>query len=261
MGGLASSLVHGRRYVIRTTSRPRSQAKRSRIVEIATLHFAENGFHAARMGDIARALGIAKGSIFQHFGSKEGLFFEVYKRAVRSFPKYLDAPPEVRANGFFDILQYWLLRTEHLQREDGISYHISWLGNYGANLPLKREIDLFLIAEDPRGTGAFVRFGLERGELRKDIEMEMIVSIVDWTMDRLQQALLQSNFHVSLFRAQVETPEKREARIRQFVSVLRRAVGVERRSSVRAPRVDSKLPPASPTAKRGKKETRRSKSA
>ena len=60
------------------------------------------------------ALGIAKGSIFQHFGSKDGLFFEVYKRAVRSFPKYLDAPADVRAAGFFDILYYWLVRTEHL---------------------------------------------------------------------------------------------------------------------------------------------------
>jgi AcrR family transcriptional regulator len=40
-------------------------------------HFAEQGYHAARVGDIAAALGIAKGSIFQHFGSKDGLFFEV----------------------------------------------------------------------------------------------------------------------------------------------------------------------------------------
>ena len=80
--------------------RPRSEAKRSRIVEAATQHFAEHGYHAARVGDIAVALGIAKGSIFQHFGSKDGLFFEVYKRAVRSFAKYLDAPPETRRQVF-----------------------------------------------------------------------------------------------------------------------------------------------------------------
>jgi len=227
MGGLADSPAQARRYIIRTTSRPRSQAKRSLILETATLHFAESGFHSARVGDIARSLGIAKASIFQHFGSKEGLFFEVYKRAVRSFPKYLDAPPEVRANGFFDILQYWLLRTEHLLREDWISYRISWLGNYGSNLALKREIDLFLIAEDPRGTDAFVRFGLGRGELRKDIEMETIVSIADWTMERLQQALLRPDLDFSLLHRQRETPDQRGARIRQFVAVLRRAVGVE----------------------------------
>ena len=106
-------------------------------------YFAENGYHAARVGDMAGALGIAKGSIFQHFGSKDGLFFEVYKRAVRSFPKYLDAPADVRAAGFFDVLYYWLVRTEHLLHEDWIPYRISLLGNYGTDLVLKREINRF----------------------------------------------------------------------------------------------------------------------
>src|SRR5215471_18653050 len=92
----------------------RSEAKRGRIIEVATRHFAEHGYHDARVGDIAAALGIAKGSIFQHFGSKDGLFFEVYKRAVRSFARYLDAPAEVRQVGFFEVLRYWLESTEHL---------------------------------------------------------------------------------------------------------------------------------------------------
>jgi AcrR family transcriptional regulator len=188
-------------------------------------YFAENGYHAARVADMAAALGIAKGSIFQHFGSKDGLFFEVYKRAVRSFPKYLDAPAEVRSAGFFDVLYYWLVRTEHLVREDWIPYRISLLGNYGTDLVLKREINRFLIAEDPYGTVAFARFGLERGELRKDMEVEMIVSILDWTMERFQDALLTAELDPGLFRRQGEMPEKKEARIRQFLDVLERAVG------------------------------------
>ena len=110
------------------------------------------------------ALGIAKGSIFQHFGSKDGLFFEVYKKAVRSFAKYLDAPPEVRERGFFEVLRYWLVSTEHLVHEDWIPYRISLLGNYGTDLVLKREINRFLISEDPYGTVAFraLRIGARR---------------------------------------------------------------------------------------------------
>ncbi len=226
MAGIASNAVELPRYVNRTTRRPRSEAKRSRIVEVATQYFAENGYHAARVADMAVTLGIAKGSIFQHFGSKDGLFFEVYKRAVRSFPKYLDAPAEVRAEGFFDVLHYWLVRTEHLLREDWTPYRISLLGNYGTDLVLKREINRFLIAEDPYGTVAFVRFGLERGELRKDMDVEMIVSILDWTMERFQDALLTAELDPGLFRRQGEMPEKKEARILQFLAVLRRAVGM-----------------------------------
>ncbi len=239
MSGIASSsAVPPPRYSRHTPPRPRSEAKRGRIVDVAMQHFAEHGYHSARVGDIAAALGIAKGSIFQHFGSKDGLFFEAYKRAVRSFPKYLDAPREVRESGFFEVLRYWLVRTEHLLHEDWIPYRISLLGNYGTDLVLKREINRFLISEDPYGTVAFVRFGIERRELRKDMDVEMIVSILDWTMERFQDALLTAELDPGLFRKQGEMPEKKEARIQQFLAVLQRAIGAESPASSRSARAE-----------------------
>jgi AcrR family transcriptional regulator len=188
MPGIASNRAAPPLYQRQPKLRPRSEAKRARIVEAATQHFAEHGYHDARVGDIAANLGIAKGSIFQHFGSKDGLFFEVDERAVRSFSKYLDVPNEVRAQGFFEVLRYWLARTEHLVHEDWIPYRISLLGNYGTDLVLKREINRFLISEDPYGTVNFVRFGLERGELRDDLDIEMVLISID--VERFQDALL-----------------------------------------------------------------------
>ena len=225
MPGIASNRVTPPVYLRQAPARPRSEAKRGRIIEAATHYFAEHGYHAVRVGDIAAAVGIAKGSVFQHFGSKDGLFFEVYKQAVRSFAKYLDAPEEFRQAGFFEVLRYWLVRTEHLLHDDWIPYRISLLGNYGTDLVLKREINRFLITEDPYGTVNFVRFGLERGELRSDLDIEMIVSIVDWTMERFQDALLTAELDPGLFRRQGELAEKKEARIQQFLGVLQRAIG------------------------------------
>jgi TetR/AcrR family transcriptional regulator len=224
MGGIGAGLASPLRYR-RMPSRSRSEEKRERIIDRAMRHFAEQGYHAARVGDIASALGIAKGSIFQHFGSKDGLFFEAYKKAVRSFPRYLDAPEEIRAGGFFEILRYWLARTEHLLHEDWIPYRVSLLGNYGTDLTLKREINRFLLAEDPYGTVAFVRFGLERGELRRDLDQEMMVSILDWTIERFQDALLTEELDPGLFRRHGDPAEKKEGRIRQFLDILHRAIG------------------------------------
>lgn len=225
MPGIASNRVAPPLYQRQPKLRPRSEAKRARIVEAATQHFAERGYHDARVGDIAAALDIAKGSIFQHFGSKDGLFFEVYKRSVRSFAKYLDVPTEVREQGFFEVLRYWLARTEHLVHEDWIPYRISLLGNYGTDLVLKREINRFLISEDPYGTVSFVRFGLEHGELRSDLDIEMMVSIIDWMVERFQDALLTAELDPGLFRRQGELAERKEARIQQFLAMLQRAIG------------------------------------
>ena len=228
MAGIGSSLVVPPRYR-HMASRPRSESKRAKIIDTAMRYFAEQGYHAARVGDMAKELGIAKGSVFQHFGSKDGLFFEVYKKAVRSFPRYLDAPEEVRRRGFFEILRYWLERTEHLIHEDWIPYRVSLLGNYGTDLTLKREINRFLLAEDPYGTVTFVRFGQQRGELRRYLDQEMIVSILDWTMERFQDALLTEELDPGLFRRQGGAAERKEARIAQFLDLLKRAIGADKR--------------------------------
>jgi len=225
MSGISSSLASPPRYRTHVPPRPRSEAKRTRIIDAAMRHFAEQGYHAARVGDIAAQLGIAKGSVFQHFGSKDGLFFEVYKKAVRAFPAYLDAPEEIQAQGFFEVLSYWLVRTEHMLHEDWIPYRVSLLGNYGTDLTLKREINRFLMTEDPYGTVAFVKFGIQRGELRQDLDVEMMVSILDWMMERFQDALLTEELDPGLFRRQGEIGERKEARINQFLDILQRAIG------------------------------------
>jgi hypothetical protein len=64
------------------------------------------------------------------------------------------------------------------------------LGNHGTDQSLKRQINRFLVSEDPYGTVAFVKTGPNRGELRSEIDLEIIVSILDWTMGRFQDALL-----------------------------------------------------------------------
>jgi TetR/AcrR family transcriptional regulator len=203
----------------------RLAAKRARIVDASLKHFAEQGYHAARIEDLAAQLGVAKGSIFQYFGSKAGLFLEAYIKAVRSFPAYLQCPPQIQEKGFFAILEYWLSRTERLVREDWIPYRVALLGNYGVDLALKREINRFLLNEDPYGSAAFVRLGIARGEVRSDVDATLIVSVLDWTMERFQDALLTEELDPGLFPHPAD-PEKNRARINQFLLVLRGAIGV-----------------------------------
>ncbi len=204
--------------------RSRAEAKRARILDTAMRQFAERGYHDTRIEDIARELAIAKGSVFQHFGTKEGLFLAGYQKAVRSFPAWLDAPPEVVARGFFATLRYWLERTDRLVREDWIPYRIALLGNYGTDLKLRQEINRFLRENDPYGTAAFVRLGVERGEVRCDVDQAMIVSILEWTVERFQDALLTEELDPGLFSRQGNRAEKTAARIEQFLDLLAGAI-------------------------------------
>ena len=220
-------------------ARPRAEAKRARILDAAMRQFAERGYHATRIEDIATELSIAKGSVFQHFGSKEGLFLAGYQKAVWSFPSYLAAPHEIVAKGFFATLRYWLERTDRLVRENWIPYRMALLGNYGTDLKVRNEINRFLRDQDPYGTAAFVRTGVGRGEVRKDIDETMIVSMVEWTVERFQDALLTEELDPGLFSRQGNRPEKTAGRIAQFLDLLEGAIGARH---------------AAPAPKKGKKE-------
>ena len=190
-------------------------------------HFAEDGYQGARIEDIAIELRIAKGSIFQHYGSKAGLFFESYRRAVTALPSWLDAPEEVRAEGFFAVVRYWLDRTEHFVKEDWVPYRVVLVGNYSTDLALKRDINRWLVSEDPYGTLEFVEWGQQRGEVRADLDLETIVSLVDWLSGAIQDALVTEELDPGLFHRWRNQPERQRMRIDHFAVLLRSAIGAD----------------------------------
>lgn len=63
------------------------------ILQAAVDVFAEKGFRAATMDEIAAAAGITKGTIYLYFPSKEELFVEMVRRQFR---QVLELLPEIR---------------------------------------------------------------------------------------------------------------------------------------------------------------------
>ena len=62
--------------------RRRSEARPGEIVQAALAVFAEKGFAAARLDDIARQAGVSKGALYLYFETKEDLFRAVVREAV-----------------------------------------------------------------------------------------------------------------------------------------------------------------------------------
>ncbi|ADZ69900.1 TetR/AcrR family transcriptional regulator [Polymorphum gilvum] len=62
--------------------RRRRDARPGEIIEAAFREFAENGYAATRLDDVARRAGIAKGTIYRYFASKEALFEAVVRSRI-----------------------------------------------------------------------------------------------------------------------------------------------------------------------------------
>jgi len=63
--------------------RDRGLQTRAEIVAAAERHFAERGYEAARLDDIAADVGIRRAAIFYHFGDKQELYTEVLDEVFR----------------------------------------------------------------------------------------------------------------------------------------------------------------------------------
>lgn len=63
-------------------NKKKGEAKREAILDAALEEFAQRGYACARMEDIARRAGVAKGTLYLHFGDKEGLFNGLAESAV-----------------------------------------------------------------------------------------------------------------------------------------------------------------------------------
>ena len=72
----------------------------------------------------------------------------------------------------------------------------------------------------------------------------MVVSILDWVVERFQDALLIEELDPGLFRHQGDPAEKKEARIAQFLDVLRRAIGTDARDEIQIAAIPKVRPPA-----------------
>lgn len=103
----------------RTRRRLTPEARRATIVEAAFATFREAGFAAARMEDVARRAGVAKGTVYLYFADKQALFEAVVEAMILPRVAHLealgqaaDAPADVRLRRFIGFIYDELVDTD-----------------------------------------------------------------------------------------------------------------------------------------------------
>src|SRR3954462_2866066 len=62
---------------------PSTAAKREAILRAAIDVFAERGYFNAQVADVARAAGVAAGTVYLYFRSKDALLASIFERTMR----------------------------------------------------------------------------------------------------------------------------------------------------------------------------------
>ncbi|MBW0016207.1 MAG: TetR/AcrR family transcriptional regulator [Mycobacterium sp.] len=95
----------------RWTRERRLEHTRSLLLDAAEEVFAEKGFMAASLDDIAHAAGYTKGAIYKHFLAKEDLFLAVsdryFRRYFDNFAEVMSTATQIGAQERDNIAERW----------------------------------------------------------------------------------------------------------------------------------------------------------
>jgi AcrR family transcriptional regulator len=93
--------------------RRRKEARPAEILEAGLAEFTERGFGAARMEDIARRAGVAKGTVFRYFATKEALFEAAVQSRLAPVLAGAEAALEQHPGPASDMLRALITEAQH----------------------------------------------------------------------------------------------------------------------------------------------------
>jgi TetR/AcrR family transcriptional regulator, cholesterol catabolism regulator len=156
-------------------------ARRTELTREAARLFAERGYHGTSIGDIAKAMGVQKGSVYAHIESKQDLLYEAMREGSEAFHAALDVIPDnLKVTDRIRLALRAHLRVVAEQLEVATVFVREWRyleGDRAAEFLAERR------RYEERFRALF-REGRELGELRTDLDdyaaVLLVLSAANW---------------------------------------------------------------------------------
>jgi len=161
------------------------EEKRRRFVQSALAEFAEKGYSKASVNAIVKATGIAKGSLYQYFQSKEQLFlylFEDFLARVKLAVK--EAVDNSRDGLFFEQIKAVFAAGQRFVETYPDYYQIYLRVLFEKEMPLRDRLLHRIRLFSADYFGPLCDRCKEEGQIRHDIATDQIIFIVDALLDR-----------------------------------------------------------------------------
>jgi TetR/AcrR family transcriptional regulator len=195
--------------------------KQERVLDAALGEFAEQGYQAASLNRVVAKAGIAKGSLYQYFPNKEGIFNYIFQHALQVVRRTLtDVKEETLQENFFVRLEKSLLAGVRFSREHPRVFSLYLKIQFDKNIPFRDE---FLAAVRRYATEYFaslLRRAQARGELRPGVPRKAVLFLLDAVFDRFLQAAAVPALDVTLGLQQA-TDAAIHKHIRELIGLLR----------------------------------------
>jgi TetR/AcrR family transcriptional regulator, fatty acid metabolism regulator protein len=162
-------------------STKRAGDKRERILHAAVRVFAKKGFHATRVSEIAAAAGVADGTIYLYFKSKDELLVALFEDRVERLLGFLEAELPLRESAQEKLRRIIELQLKLLEGERDLAEVITVILRQSTRLMKEHAVAKFTAYLD--AIARVVAGGQAAGELRDDVSPHLAARALFGALD------------------------------------------------------------------------------
>jgi TetR/AcrR family fatty acid metabolism transcriptional regulator len=152
------------------------QARRNQILDAATTVFAEKGFQRATIRDVAKAAGIADGTIYNYFENKTALMLGILDRLNQTEQRDEDIA-QVEQMDLRAFVQSYLRQRFAFMTEEGLEVFQAVLGEVLVNAELRTQYMEQIIEPTYELSAKYFQRAVEEGRIRPmDVPLSLRVT-------------------------------------------------------------------------------------
>src|SRR5580693_5482939 len=182
---MSESSLSARRSRSRVPARsPRAGGdKRERILDAAVRVFARKGFYLTRVSEVAKAAGVADGTIYLYFKSKDDLLVSLFEHRIERLLAYMDSELPRVASATYKLKRVIELQLGLLEGERDLAEVVTVI--------LRQSTKLMKEYAAPKFTAYFdaiarvIAEGQASGELRADISPHLAARAIFGALDAI----------------------------------------------------------------------------
>lgn len=153
-----------------------AEEKREKIIRSAVHEFVEHGYEKGNIGDIAKAAGVSKGSMYQYFEDKRELFNYAVKWALEMMTEKFNHY-SAEKDGLKNIFEFYLKNVKDIwikmteEREVVIFMEDVFLGKYNK---VADEMIAYMMKMSEEQTMMYIQAGKREGYIRQDMDDKIL---------------------------------------------------------------------------------------
>ena len=198
--------------------------KQERILDGALSEFADKGYARASLNSLVARLGIAKGSIFQYFRDKAGLFSHVFDFAVERVKSHLrEVRDQTRGLDVFTRLEMSLMSGLDLIESNPRLFKLYLKIMFEGEVPFRAQLLQSILLFGRDYIMDLLREGIEAGELDSGLDLELSAFVVEAVLERFLVASAVEHMDPDLGFYTADRSEA-ETRAKQLIELLKRGL-------------------------------------